>query len=198
MLFLCILAFVGVRELPGVIYPLLWRCLGVRNMPPASSFYNVHVSNLTGQTLAFTLVLINDRRFEPPSDWLERFHLRTGWRWNRDVVIAAGDSRLIRLPSPVDPRLGMLMVIGRTPLMTDRPLRQGICMRFVTWPWHNGRHEWRQEDGEWPLLACSVNPQDVHWLEGDSADSEGPIVPVLKDILEEQLLIFENKSVSQK
>lgn len=184
------LASLGVRELPGVIYPMIWRCLGVQCAPPGVPFYNVHVSNATGQPLAITVVLINDRTFAPPSAWQERFNLRTGWRWNKDMIIATDDSMTIRLPSPVDPRLGIVMVVGRTPLLTDRPyLRQGMCMRFLTWPWQNGSHSWRNTNGEWPLLQCAFDAQDLQWLE-HTGGSGTPMVPALKSILERQLGLF--------
>jgi len=183
---LVILACVGSLELPGIVYPLVWRALGVRTKPFASAYYNLRIANSTGQEMAFEAILVNDRRFEPASEALERFNLRLGWRWNKDVIISDGDSMTIILPSPVDPRLGIVLVIGRTPLVTSGPLRQGLCMRFLTWPWSKGRHQWRQKGGDWPLLTCSFRAEDVVWLDGNNADDDGPIVPILKRVISDE------------
>ena len=176
------LSVIGLVELPGVLYPFMWRCTGLR-VPFASAYYRVNVSNRTGQEMAFTAFLINDRRFYPSSGWRERTEARTGWRSSRDVVIPDGGSAIIELASPSDPRLGILMVVGRTAVMSDSPpLRQGMGMKFLTWPWRDGIHVWRDK-GEWSLLSCAFDYDDVLWMKGDSGDAEGPIVPVLRRLL---------------
>ena len=161
----------------------------------ASALYVVQVENATSQELAVTVQLVNDRAFDKGSESAQRRREAMGWRWYSELVLESGTAHTVVLPSTLDPRLGLVQVTART-RMNLCPLRQGIGVFFLPWPWSDGRHAWRDRDSEWgwPVLSATIRNEDLHYFDASYLRNieDDPLSGVLVQMLEHSICELTN------
>ena len=131
--------------------------------PFASAWYRVEVTNATQESLLVNVTLVNDRFFAPAYSSISVYNKeRLGRVSEKGGILAPGESSLFDLPSPVEPRLGFVMVAAMS-VTDEKDTPQKISMRMHSW--------WRTDK---PKAPCNINK--VRFTDDDMIALSGPDV----------------------
>ena len=173
---LCALALYALAEIgPPTLSRAVWAVLGLP-VPCASAYYRIDIENATRHPIIAVAEILNDRHFEVRSAWAKRQAERTGWRLSNEVLLSPGAARRMTMPSPVEPRLGVILVTvrGAVDNAGSAEARQRVGLYLLSWGQFDGEGRFSkghealrvlvQEDdliqldlGHDPLEALTVN-----------------------------------------